>query len=100
MIGEISLHLINARIGLLFEAELKTSANEYINCGYDIIVLSYETIAPESKVITKKNEISKKAFLVESKMGYFDECVTKRQIEGLGCETIELPKNTIYVDYY
>lgn len=31
IIGEISLYLLNVRIGLLFESEIDTSAQEYIN---------------------------------------------------------------------
>lgn len=40
-IGEIALYLGNARVGLLFDWEVETAAQEYINCGFDLIALAY-----------------------------------------------------------
>lgn len=40
-IGEIALYLGNVRVGLLFDWEVVAAAQEYINCGFDLIALAY-----------------------------------------------------------
>jgi hypothetical protein len=37
-----------------------------MNYGYDILVLTYESIQPENKLLAIKNELSKKAYVIES----------------------------------
>lgn len=59
LVGEIALYLINLRIGLLFESEIETSTQEYINCGFDLIAITYERRCHTRNAIALKNDLSK-----------------------------------------
>jgi hypothetical protein len=52
-------------MGLLFESELETSAQEYLNCGFEMIALSYEGRDHEGELLAMKEELSREVVLLE-----------------------------------
>jgi hypothetical protein len=65
LIGEIAIYLTNLRIGLLFESELETSAQEYINCGFEMISLCYEGPEHHNQLLAIKEDLSREVLLLE-----------------------------------
>lgn len=71
-----------------------------MNYGYDILVLTYESIQPESKLLAIKNDLSKKAYVIDSYVGNFESKIDSERIAEVSEEGRREQKDIIYVDYY
>lgn len=95
---------MNARVGLLFEEELKTSMNDYLNNGFDIIALVYQQTSRDNQIISKRNELSKHAIIIEAEAGSTNNfvrnsCLNKTYFNETSLISKER-EGIIWIDYY
>lgn len=83
IVGEIALYLINLRIGLLFESEIETSIQEYINSGFDLIAITYERRCHIKTAIALKNDLSKQVMFLEAELGLPERRISEDSIKTM-----------------